>query len=132
MIETGQYKNDVIGLSSLSMKDYERIFKIYNYTIDDKSIPIYNILNTIQFSEIDSKYLDFYDVESKIAWTILSYKIYGDMKSWWILYLLNKDLFEKMPFYVEGGTTIKYITDVYRTAIYQEITEQTVFKGRHY
>lgn len=89
-------------------------------------------MKRIDFPEIDSQYIEYYNVESKMALTILSYKIYEDIQSWWILYLLNKDKFEGAPFYVNGGTQIKYITDSVRTAIYQDITNSTVYGGRHY
>ena len=93
---------------------------------------MYNILKRIDFPELDSQYIEYYDVPTRTAMTIVSYKIYEDIKSWWILYLLNKDKFEGAPFYVEGGTQLKYIKDEIRSAIYQDITQATVFSGRHY
>lgn len=132
MIDLGKYQNEVTSLSALSIKDYERIFKIFKSSVDDKDFHIYNILNRIDFPELDSQYIDYYDVEKRMALTIASYQIYGDIKSWWILYLLNKDKFEGAPFYVDGGTTLKYIIDPVRTSIYQDITNQTVYGGRHY
>jgi hypothetical protein len=132
MIDLGKYQNEVPSLSALSIRDYERIFKIFKQSEEDKNFYIFNILNRIDFPTIDSQFLEFYDVESRMPLTIASYKIYGDIKSWWILYLLNKDKFEGAPFYVNGGTQLKYITDSLRTAIYQDITIQTIYSGRHY
>lgn len=132
MIDTGNYQNQVPSLSALSMKDYERIFKIFKQSVDDKEFYTYNILKKLEFPEIDSQFLGFYDVNARMPLTLLSWKIYGDIKSWWILYLLNIDKFEGAPFYVNGGTQIKYIIDGFRTAIYFDITQATIFGGRHY
>lgn len=128
----GNYQNEIPSLSALSIRDYERIFKVFQQSLENKDFYVYNILKKIDFPEIDSQYLEYKDVQTRTALTILSYQIYGDMKSWWILYLLNKDKFEGAPFYVDGGTQIKYITDSMRTAIYVDVTQATVFSGRHY
>lgn len=131
-IDTGAYQNQIPSLSALDIKSYERIFKIFTESKDDKEFYFYNILRKIDFPEIDSSFLGYYDVLSRTALTTISYKIYGDIKSWWILYALNKDKFKGAPFYVEGGTQLKYIADEVRSAIYQDVTQATVFGGRHY
>lgn len=132
MIDTGNYQNEITPLSALSNKDYERIFKVFQQSVDDKEFYTYNILKTISFPEIDGQYTEFYTPPSRMAMTTLSYNIYGDIKSWWILYLLNKDKFDGAPFFIDGGVQMKYITDSLRVMIYQDITDSTVFGGRHY
>lgn len=132
MIDTGKYQNDIPSLSSLSIYNYERIFKIFKLSMDEKDFYTYNILNKIEFPEIDSRYIGYYTPNNKMALTILSYNIYGDIKSWWILYLLNKDKFNGAPFYVNGGVQMKYITDEFRTLVYDDITNSTIYGGRHY
>jgi len=132
MIKTGKYQNEITELPDLGIRDYERIFKIFKQSVEDKDFYVYNILKKIEFPEIDSQYIEFYDVQKRTPLSILSYQIYEDMKSWWILYLLNLDTFTGAPFYVEGGTQIKYIKDSVRAAIYEDITNDTVYAGRHY
>jgi hypothetical protein len=132
MIDTGNYQNEITSLSALNLTDYERIFKLFQQSVDDKDFYVYNILNRIDFPEIDSQYIQYKDVQVKTALTILSYQIYEDIKSWWILYLLNKDKFDGAPFYVNGGTQIKYVTDSVRTLIYSDVTQSTIFGNRHY
>ncbi len=132
MNNIGKYRNSIDDLTPLSIRNYERIFKVFKDSLEDKEFYTYNILNKIEFPEIDSDYIQFYTPPSKMALTILSYNIYGDIDSWWILYLLNKDKFVGAPFYVEGGQQIKYISDELRTYIYQDITNETSFGGRHY
>jgi hypothetical protein len=132
MIDTGQYQNEIPTLSALSVRDYERIFKVFKQSTDDKEFYTYNILKKLDFPDIDSQYIGFYTPNNKMALTIVSYNIYQDIKSWWILYFLNKDKFVGAPFYVESGTQLKYILDPIRTLIYQDITQSTVFGGRHF
>ncbi len=132
MIDKGQYRNEITSLSALDIRDYERIFKVFKQSTDDKEFFTYNILKKIDFPEIDGKFTEFYIPLSRTALSILSYKIYGDMDSWWIIYLLNKDKFDGAPFFVEGGVQVKFITDSLRTAIYTDITNDTIFGGRHF
>lgn len=132
MVDAGQYQNQITSLSALNVEDYERIFKIFKQSIDDKNFYTYNILKKIEFPTLGNEFLKFYNVQSKMPLTTLSYRIYGDIKSWWIIYLLNKDKFDGAPFYVNGGTEISYIPLVYKTAVYIDITNSTIFGGRHY
>jgi hypothetical protein len=132
MIEIGTYQNNIETLSPLDIEDYERIFKVFKSSIDDKDFYVYNIMKKIEFPSIDGQYLDYYTPESKTALSILSYKLYGDLKSWWIIYLLNKEKFNGAPFYVDGGVQLKYIKDEIRSLIYNDITNSTVYGGKHY
>ncbi len=132
MVDKGKYRNEIKELSLPNIRDYDRIFKIFKQSIDDKEFYRYNIMSKIEFPEIDTRYIEFYTPPSRMALTILSNKIYGDIKSWWILYLLNRDKFDDAPFFIEGGVQIRYITDELRSAIYQDITDSTLLGGRHY
>jgi hypothetical protein len=126
MDDTGTYRKD------LKSENYDRIFKMYSEKLDDKEFQYYNILRKIDISNIDSEYLDFYNVKSKMPMTTLSFNIYGDIKLWWILYLVNKEIFNGPPLWVEGGNTIKYIKKSYLNLLYQDINKNTVLGGRHY
>jgi len=132
MIDTGQYQNEILSLSALDLTDYERIFKIFEESLDNKDFYVYNLLKKIEFPEIDGQYIEYYTTNSKLPLSILSYNIYEDIKSWWILYLLNKDKFTGAPFYIDGGVQVKYIINAFRTAIYTDITNSTVYDNRHY
>jgi hypothetical protein len=132
MVDVGQYQNEITSLSALNVEDYERIFKIFKQSVDNKEFYTYNILKKIEFPTLGKDFLQFYDVQSRTPLTTLSYRIYGDIKSWWIIYLLNKDKFDGAPFYVNGGTEISYIPLAYKTAVYVDITNSTIFGGRHY
>ena len=131
MVDAGKYQNEISSLNELNIEDYERIFKIFKQSLDNKEFYTYNILKKIEFPAIGDRFLEYYDVKTKTPLTTLSYNIYGDIKSWWILYLLNKDKFANAPFYIDGGTTIKYISTYYKSAIYSDITKDTIFRGKH-
>jgi hypothetical protein len=85
------------------MKDYSYIFNGY-YT--EEGIPYYLLNKSVIFPH--DKSLSFYAryyVDEDIAWTILSYQLYGTIDYWWVLSSLNKS----MIFYAERGSEILVI-----------------------
>lgn len=131
----GQYQNKVssrAGLSAISIKDYERIFKVYTQPNNNKEFYFYNILNKIEFPvNIQSNLLSSFTVKSRMPLTTVSYSVYGDIQSWWMIYLLNKNEM-KTKFYVEGGQQLQYILPGARERIYRQITKLTVFNNKHF
>ena len=90
--KTGKYQDQVKALPSLPLNRYERIFKLFTQPVNGKEFYFYNILNKMEFPDnIDNSLLDTHNVLSKQALTTTSYDIYGDIHSWWIIYLLNKE-----------------------------------------
>ena len=132
MIPTGEYQNSIDDLSTLPIESYERIFKIFKASLDDKEFYVYNTLKKLDFPKISSEFLGNEEVRFDTPMTIVSHNIYGDILSWWILYLMNKEEFEGAPFMVPAGSQLSYILPEVRTAIYQDITQGTVFGGRHF
>jgi hypothetical protein len=132
MEQQGLYRNQITTLPVLKIGDYERIFKVYGETLEDKEFYYYNILSKIDLSDIDSEFLDYYSVKSKSPMTIISYNIYGDMNLWWLLYLLNKNLFDGAPFWINGGVQLKYLKPEYLPSLYYDITKNTILGGRHF
>jgi len=130
-MDTGNYRIDIDDLDPVAITDYERIFKIFSME-GDKSFYYYNILKKIDFPDISTEFLGEKNIQAKTPMTKISFDLYGDIKSWWIVYLLNKDLFDGAPFWVDGGSTIKYILPEYRSLIYNDITRSTIFGGRHF
>jgi len=128
----GEYQDNIPSLSSLDIEDYERVFKVHTATNNDKQFYFYNILNKIEFPDnIDSNILGLYTAKSNEPLTTTSYNIYDDIKSWWILYLLNKNIL-KTQFFVKGGQQLQYILPEYRTFIYSQITNSTVYDNQHF
>lgn len=129
----GDYQNNIPALSSLDVTNYERIFKISEATTDNKNFYFYNILKKIEIpSTIDDEYLSFYTVPSKLPLTILSYKLYGDMKLWWLIYLLNRETIGTNIFVIPGGIQLQYIKPELVPVVLQQITEIIIYNGRHY
>ena len=130
--KTGQYQDEISGLKNLPLSRYERIFKLYTEGKQGKQFYFYNILNKIEMPDnIDSNILDTYIVNTKEPLTTTSYNIYGDIDSWWLLYLFNKDLLSK-KFYADPGTQLQYILPGSRELVYQQITNITIHNNKHF
>ena len=128
--KTGKYQNEIDDLKALGMRRYERIFKIFSK--EGKEFYFYNLLNKIEFPDnIDSSLLDTYIVQSREPLTTTSYNIYGNIQSWWLLFLLNKKVINSR-FYVEGGDQLEYILPSKVDLIFQQITKTTVFNNKHF
>jgi len=128
--KTGKYQNEIDDLKALGMRRYERIFKIFSE--EGKEFYFYNLLNKIEFPDnIDSSLLDTYIVQSREPLTTTSYNIYGNIQSWWLLFLLNKKVINSR-FYVEGGDQLEYILPSKVDLIFQQITKTTVFNNKHF
>lgn len=129
----GEYQNNITGLSALELSNYERIFKVFTDSNSNKDFYFYNIIKKIELpTNIDSQFIDYYKVESPMPFTLLSYKIYDDIKLWWLLLILNKDEIGDNFFVVPGGTQIKYLRDFALASVYNQITNNTVYNGKHY
>lgn len=95
--------------------DYTNIFNSYN-TI--QGIPFIMLSKSVTFPQDDS--LDiykFYYADEDMAWTILSYKLYGSIDYWWVLSALNP----KMKFYAVRGNVIKVIKPAYLESVIKYI-----------
>ena len=124
--KTGKYQDEVPVLPGLPLNRYERIFKLFTEPNNGKEFYFYNILNKIEFpSNIDNSLLDTYIIKSKQALTTTSYEIYGDIHSWWIIYLLNKEIIGN-SFFAEGGQELTFIKKNKRGLIYQQMTDVTL------
>jgi hypothetical protein len=84
----------------------KNISQLYNGYYTSEGIPFLNLSKSVVFPEDDSLDIyDFYYADDDLAWTIVSYKLYGTIDYWWVLTSLNKS----MIFYAERGTEILII-----------------------
>lgn len=121
---TPQVKNNDINiLPPIPGSRYENIFNVYTVVKNGKNFYFYNI-NTklILPTEIDSLFINTYTTEAELPWTILSYKLYGNMFLWYILYTMNNTRSKPM-FTVPAGTTISYIKSEFINNIVTKINE---------
>lgn len=133
MIDLGKYQNDIDNLKQLELEDYERIFKIYNATSNNKNFSFYNILRKIDMPDvIDDELVDTYTVNVRTGLTIISYNIYGTIKLWWLIYLINQKLLGSNRFIVPGGTVVKFIKPELLFTVFSQITNVITKNGRHY
>ena len=129
----GDYQNNIAALSKLKLENYERIFKLFDITSNNNTHYVYNILKKIEFpAVIATEFTDTYKTPVNLPLTIISHNVYANISLWWVLYLLNKSEIGTNIFVVPGGTTLKYIKPQYLETIFAEITNNTIFNGRHF
>lgn len=93
------------------MADYTSIFKKY---ISKEGVPFQIFNRRLVFPSDTNHYIyGRYLVTSDVAWTVLSYKIYGTIDYWWILCSLN----EQNMYYAREGQTIIYVKPTYIPSI---------------
>lgn len=106
-MKVGSYQNQINDLPTISKERYENIFKIYNIDDTSTSYRFYNILNKVTIpDDIDENLLGTINLNVKVPWTILSYKLYNTQFLWWLIFLLNKP---KNIFYADSGIEYKYV-----------------------
>lgn len=128
----GKYQDDLDNLPELPITRYERSLKVSTATTEGKEFYIYDILSKIEFPDnIQSDILGLYTAKADQPLTTASYNIYEDIDSWWLLYLLNKQVIGT-SFFVSGGTQLKYILPEFRDLVYNNITRATIFDNRHF
>lgn len=95
--------------------DYSNIFKKYT-TIEERDFAM--LTRSIVFpSDKDLQCYGKLYIDVDIAWTLISYKLYGTIEHWWILSSLNKNDI----FYAKENTEITYIKKEYLNQILNSI-----------
>ena len=119
----GQLQKEILTLPNLDRTRYENIFKLYTVEKDsNSSYYYYNILNKVVIPDsIDQSLLGTIDLDRKLPWTTLSYKIYNTTHLWWLIVLLNKP---SNIFYADAGTQYKYILQSNIDGILTDIIQQ--------
>ena len=80
--------------------------KIFNEYDTQEGVPFYLLSRSVTFPNDDG--LEIYDTvycDEDLAWTVVSYKLYGTIDYWWVLSALNKN----MKFYAKAGENIRII-----------------------
>ena len=120
---TGQLQQEILILPNLDNTRYENIFKLYTVEKDkNSSYYYYNILNKVIIPDnIDQSLLGTINLDRKLPWTTLSYKIYNTTYLWWLIVLLNKP---KNIFYADAGIQYKYILQPNIDGLMADIIQQ--------
>jgi len=119
----GQLQKEILTLPNLDRTRYENIFKLYTVEKDsNSSYYYYNILNKVIIPDsIDQSLLGTINLDRKLPWTTLSYKIYNTTHLWWLIVLLNKP---SNIFYADAGAQYKYIIQSNIDGILTDIIQQ--------
>ena len=117
----GQYQNYIEDLPSLELYRYENIFKVYETL--DKNAYYYNIVKNIKIpNDINNQVFNTITLPKNIAFTTLSYQIYGTTYLWWLICILN-DI--QNPFDTNNaGKVIKVLKKEYLKTVLNNIKQQ--------
>lgn len=123
MNEFGNFQSDIAELPLIERERYENIFKVYEVEkTPNNYYYFYNILKKIEIPKnLNRDIVSTMDLNVKLPWTTLSYKLYGTQYLWWLLFLLNKP---KNIFYAEPGLTIEFIKPDYIVQVVNSIQAQ--------
>lgn len=100
---------------------YENIFNMYQFnTSNNDTYVFYNILSKISIpTGLDPIVYQLYEVDSQIALTSLSHKLYGSQHLWWLIMILNN---LKNPVkLIESGSIIKIIKSDYLDLVFDSL-----------
>ena len=113
------YQNQVKELNNLNKYSFEQVFKVYK----EDGFFAYNIIKTIKFpDQLDPEIFDNIQIDGDITWTLMSQKLYGTIRLWWLLCLVNKIMNPvKLP---TPGLVIKAIKPNYIQTVIDQITSQ--------
>ena len=115
-----KYQNELKELPSLNEFSFENVFKIYK----EDGFYAYNIIRTINFPDkLEEGIFENIRLSGQHPWTIISQKLYGTIRLWWLLCLTNKIL-NPVPIPKEG-LIIKVIKPQFVRTVIEEIKSQT-------
>lgn len=100
-------RNDINDIrEKIFFQEYGNLFNVY---LTDKGNYFYNILKKLNVpDDIDSSYINKYTTQHGDTWPLIAYNIYGDVKLWWIICIINK--IENPLLHPEAGISIKLLT----------------------
>jgi hypothetical protein len=92
---------------------YENIFNVYQFdTSNNDTYVFYNIMSKISLpNDLDPNVYQLYRIESQIALTTLSYRLYGSQHLWWLIMVLNN--LRNPVKLIESGSILKIIKSEY-------------------
>jgi nucleoid-associated protein YgaU len=113
-------RNDINELDRLNVFSYENYFNVYS---DSNGQYFYNLLKNINiFPSSDSEAEISYTTTESDNWYNMSFKFYGNMNLWWVIFLYNQ--LENPVIMPEPGTTLKILKPDYVSLVLQELDKQ--------
>jgi hypothetical protein len=119
----GLSQNQVTDLPSLTRTRYENIFKVFKLLKDkDNSYYFYNINNKIMIpDDLDDSIFNVITPNVNTAWTTLSFRLYGTIDLWWLIFIINKP---KDIFLAKSGESYRYIKPGFIDNVLTNIEQQ--------
>ena len=119
----GLSQNLVNALPSLARTRYENIFKVFKVLKDkDNSYYLYNINNKVIIPDnLDDNVYSTIAISRNTAWTTLSFKLYGTIDLWWLIFIINKP---KDIFLAKSGESYRYIRPGFINDVLTNIEQQ--------
>lgn len=108
-METLYKNNDIPILPQISSIRYENLFNVYKFFNNGKEFYYYNVTNKLAIPQlVDKNFLLSTTFDSKIPLPLASFKLYGTIDLWYIIYILNTNT-GKPRFFVDAGEEIVYL-----------------------
>ena len=122
MDATGEFHNNIEELEAIDSGRYENIFRMF--ILKDKYF--YNILKrvNIDISTADPNIYNTTTIRFETPWTTISYRAYGTINLWWMIYLTNKYQVRNPVDLVPGGTELHIIKHTFLRTILDEIDQE--------
>jgi hypothetical protein len=119
----GLSQNSVTDLPSLERTRYENIFKVFKLLKDtDNSYYFYNINNKVMIpDDLDDSIFNVITPAVNTAWTTLSFRLYGTIDLWWLIFIINKP---KDIFLAESGVSYRCIKPEFINDVLTNIEQQ--------
>ena len=98
---------------------YDKIFNVF----EQDDYYAYNIIKTVHFpADLDPLMTDYYRINGNMAWSHISFKIYGTIKLWWLICIVNKIM---NPVIIPTpGLIVKIIKPAYLGTVMSQINSQ--------
>ena len=116
--ELNKKRSDIAELTDISSYDFANIFSVYQ----QDGYYLYNIIRNIQLPNvINTDIVRQVKVTGKMSWGNISQEIYGTIRLWWLVCIVNKIMNPvKLP---KPGQVLTVIKPEYVASIITQINE---------
>jgi hypothetical protein len=100
---------------------YENIFNVYQFdTVNNDTYAFYNIMSKISIPNgLDPNVYQLYRIESQIALTTLSHRLYNTQHLWWLIMVVNN--LRNPVKLIESGSILKIVKNEYLDLIFDAL-----------
>ena len=118
-IELNKTNQQIPELISGDSNSYDRIFSVFQ----EDGYYAYNIIKSVNVpDELAPGMTDYIRLNGQMAWTHISFQVYGTIKLWWLICLTNKIL--NPVILPKPGTVLKIIKPEFLKTLLSQINDQ--------